>query len=579
MAEAPPANVSSPAETPPETLDSPPPPSISLPAPGRKPLRPVNTITRQAAEERRVKEKVKTEPLPPVPSPPYIRYWSENPNITQQPENLRKWHADLPEWCHKRTIWYVYRDHPILLPVERDEDGVKLDYGFIDKITGEEEFPNIPSLRDKYGAGEYKLILNDDAGGDSKQRRTLATAWVRENWRDFRSHPPTDRRIDDPGKNLDMNDPANKSYIAFLRTQGKLPDQTKEATNMAEASAVQQVTGIMGKVIDKALDKSSDAAGAAAEGIKVVANAAIKGQEMMADAAKRADALRKETQGTPIDPMAMFDRALGIAKELRAAPTTGEGMVSQFMEMFKITLDVQNARIAFAEKVAMEAKEARVAANGSSEPQGLAGAVRQVVELRDALGFGGGADTAWYKDPAALTAVLQGGGMILGNIVALYQTHVRAQETRNGAMNPSTVMPEPMTQAPGNEGANSAAAGALTGTVVDEEEDQMQYVAFLRAITKPFLNHFDLDTDDLKGALFAEWMVEGYGKSTYDNIKAAGPQTLIMALRTFEPIGKEIRGKDQLLNKFVDEFMNYEKIRAEEEADEEKEGEEENATR
>lgn len=510
--------------------------------------------------------KTKKDPLPSVPSPPYKRYWSEAPNFKQKPTALLTWLTECPSWVKDRTLWYVNREHPILKPVEvDDQSGKRLEYKYIDKIPGNEPIESVMRLQDKYGAGDYKLTLKDD------ENQLMAECWVRESFRDFKSHPPSDRRIDDPEKNLDMDDPANRSYIAYLRANGKLPEQTKGATAMAEASAVQQVTGLLGEVVRDSMKRPREDSSGAAEALKVVASAAVTGQEIIRDSIRDSMKRSDEMKTAAPDPLDTFTKVASIIKESRSDSNGGSGMVGQFMEMFKITLGVQNERIAFAEKVAMEAKTqsnnpttSGDGGGGGGTGSGFIGMARQLNELKEVLG-GGDSGGPWYKDPSALTAVLQGAGMVLGNAVALYQTHVRSQEVAKGIAVPPSNMPQPVTDVT-QPNPNTSIASAE-----EEEEGQMEYVAFLRAITKPFLNHFDMDADAdaFKGALFAEWLIDGYGRSTYDNIKAAGKDALIMALSSFEPIAKEIRGKEVLVKKFVDEFMSMEEIKRKEEEEEE----------
>ncbi len=290
--------------------------------------------------------------LIPVPDPKYKIYISDNPNPAQRSKAFYSWWNLLPNEFQNRTIAYVYREWPVLLPVPLGEDGEKTDNSYIDKISGTEPLQDDIDLGDKYGSGDYKIFFNE-AG--TKFKRTLATIYVR-GVRDLIGRPPADSRISNP-ENVDMNDPQNKGYIAYLRGRGLLPEQSQgreKELEVATITAVQEMSRqqnvLVDKVIEMAQGRDKDRTpieDALKNSIDVVADGARRSNEMMSEAFSHVKELMQEENkatATERDPMAI---ALQIMAFMRQGQGDSNGEVAQLR---KELAEANNKRMEFLER-------------------------------------------------------------------------------------------------------------------------------------------------------------------------------------------------------------------------------------
>src|ERR1700688_2059781 len=127
----------------------------------------------------------KTESLVvhPTPSPVYRKFYSEAVSDNQKPKGFFKWAREVPKWVQDRLVIYVYRDWPVLKEPVVGMDGRKDDSKYIDKLAVCPQ--TTMELLDKYGAGDYRLIVNDDV----VDKRTVAEVHVREAFRNLVMNP------------------------------------------------------------------------------------------------------------------------------------------------------------------------------------------------------------------------------------------------------------------------------------------------------------------------------------------------------------------------------------------------------
>jgi hypothetical protein len=519
-------------------------------------------------------------PPTPTPTPPFKRYWSDAPNTSQKPQKLLDWLGELPTWATDRLDVYVGRTWPVLKYITVDEKnatkmaGEEVEQNYIDKVGGQGIFKKIQDLEDRYGAGDYKLIVTDNV----VEKRKIAEAYIREGWRDIRAHPPSDRRIDKP-ESLEMAEKSNQSYIAYLKGKGLLPEQQesrgKEA-DMEQATALNRMAGLVERVVDRAQAPREDGGKSA----DVVAEAAKQGFAIMAKAQEMAQATVQASKTEAVDPMANMERMIGFVDKVRPPQQTDSGMMGMFMtqimEMNKTIMGIQNERIAFAEKMVMEMRSnPQVGAGGGG---GVAGAapgggdalesgLERVFKIAERLGLKmpGARAAAEAVDTKAgiieaLPDILTAANGLFATGVNAYQAFVYQQAIQRGAvvqMQPPQPMPMP-TPAPtpqpnqATPQAIPSGAGPVEGEAAAAGDDG--YLDFMRLITRPVLNHINRG---LGGDQFAEFLIDLTDVATYEQIKAQGGETFSMALNTFEPIAREIRGKDLVVRKFVDEFMKY----------------------
>ena len=135
----------------------------------------------------------RVDPAIGVPDPKFRIFKSDATNPNQRFKPFCNYWNSLPQWAKDRSLLYVYREHPVLLYVERDPEGKQKDFEFnyIDKISGAEPLQDEADLLNRYGCGNYKLVFNVIETG--KPNRTLCTVYaVNIGGGDFKSNPPTE---------------------------------------------------------------------------------------------------------------------------------------------------------------------------------------------------------------------------------------------------------------------------------------------------------------------------------------------------------------------------------------------------
>lgn len=576
-----------------------PPPNVS-PAENSKKKKPSPFAARASAPPEE-KEKPPTRPgygrdgKPyPTPTDKYKTFNSENPDPKRRPIKALEWLRDQQPWVKDRLVIYVYRLWPVLKEPEIDEKGVKKRFKYIDKLADVPE--NINELRDKYGAGDYQLTINDDV----VDKRTIMEVIVRENWRDTRAHPPSDKNIDDV-ENVELDDPANRSYVSYLKAMGKLVGQgEKGRESMAEATAVQTLGDLAKHALNRPQEKREDSSAVLAKAMDVIADAHKQGTAILTDSFKRAEDMKVHQA----DPMDTLEKAAGVLERFRKGDTGSGGDLTAMMQLFmsqqaetnKVITLIQNERLAFMERQLEMAQERKRPAAGGTDAEGnpipvaagaggLAGAVKELAGLAQSLGWkipGGSSVAQVVQDKtdwaSMIPDILQGVNGLVSQGVRAYQTKVQAdianaQLQRGMPVHMQPPQPEPMPHPQAIQMPEAQTrGGAQAGVVGEEEEEEMNYLEFMKEITRPFLNHLNRG---LGGAQFAEWMIDSYDDATYQQIKMQGPETLKMALNSYPAISKEIKGKELVVTEFVKDFMNMEEIRKEAEAEENgEEGEE-----
>lgn len=182
-------------------------------------------------------------PAKDVPTPRYTSFYSDHDNPHQKTRAAWTWWKGLKPAQWELLDAHVYRSWPVLLDPLDDSE-----HKYTDKIIGSQPIQNDQDFVDRYGAGDYVLYLNVNPVGDN--RRTIFIAYIKCT-HDFRTYPPTDRRVDNIG-NISLTDPANAAYVAWLRANGKLKDEAKESKEKEEmATATAGVTELLGKSIER----------------------------------------------------------------------------------------------------------------------------------------------------------------------------------------------------------------------------------------------------------------------------------------------------------------------------------------
>lgn len=523
------------------------------------------------------KKTPRESPPPPTPNPPFKIYSSTGPSASQYPNQLIKWWGEIPKWAQNRLIAYVYRDWPILVNLTAEEKKAHrdanqdVDDNYIDKIS--EPFKSVDDLFDRYGSGDYHFILGDVV----VEKRNLATAYVRESWRDFRSHPPVDRRIDKV-ENLDMAEKTNASYIAYLRSKGKLPDQQKMETNMAEATAVSTVTGILGQVVNRVMDDKKNNDNDSGKGY-----ASVIGEVM---------GVMKENMPKQESPLDNVDKMVGILDRLRPVKAEGSSengllsiviasisenskqMLAAQAENAKLLMQMQNERIAdmraMVEALKPSANPNPVTGTPVAPAESAKEYVKELLEMASVLGLRRGgaaateAATGAFDWKAQLPDILDSGGKILGTLVRAWEIKSMMDARAANPNAPIIVQaPQPQVQAPAPQ---TVTATGEPVTESDNSNSDGPDPFMLQLLVQGFLNHFK---NGWGGDTFAEWLIAGTDQATYENLKSQGSQALTLMLNQIPVTAQEITGKEALLTQFIDEFMRAAEIRAAQDAEDE----------
>lgn len=201
----------------------------------------------------------KLDPVIGIPDPKFRLFKSDATNQHQRVKSFLNYWNVLPQWAKDNTLLYVYRDHPVLKYIEKNPESKEQEFNYIDKISGAEPLQDEMDVLNRYGCGNYKLVFN--AIEPKKPNRTLCTVYVVNlGNNDFKSNPPTDRRISD-SKNVDLDHPNNKAYVAYLRGVGLLPSQIdaiRGEQDMATVEVLKEQQSTTNKLVDALVDKSKE---------------------------------------------------------------------------------------------------------------------------------------------------------------------------------------------------------------------------------------------------------------------------------------------------------------------------------
>ena len=95
-------------------------------------------------------------------------------------------------------------------------------------------------------------------------------------------------------------------------------------------------------------------------------------------------------------------------------------------------------------------------------------------------------------------------------------------------------------------------------------------MAFLEQFKEPLLMSY---TKGETGDMLADWLIRGGkttgGRATYDKLKAAGKDQILMLLQMYEPIWSVVSLTLDNFSTYVDEFLDYDNIVAKQQAEEE----------
>ena len=520
-----------------------------------------------------------------VPEPKARVFKSDSTNQHQRTKSFYNYWNGLPEWAKENTILYVYRDYPVLLFITRETTNPEpkdQEFNYIDKISGAEPLQDDADLLQRYGCGNYKLKFNAIVPG--KPNRTLCTVYaVNLGGGDFKSNPPTDRRISD-SKNVDMNNPNNTSYIAYLRGVGLLPNQIdaiRGENDMASIELAKEAQTTTSKLVDALVDRAKEnkpvqdpnfmekAVTGAMEVVKEGSKAAIK---ITQDANEYANRVReKADQAAPVaaateSPLVL---ALKIVELMKGGASSGDTEVVALRAQIDKLRDDQVAILRDELKSMREARTVSSSTNPFDYMKSGMEALRGMKSTIDEI-TGGNEKEASIAETAADAA---GAPKWLVRFAPLLQQGMQLVDgffrMRTAQNMPPGTYPQPR-PVPGNYPQPQPQLGQYPQPVptpgpqlvqtrhplatLDPAQFTPELTQILSAIAIPLGAHL---TEDINGTVFADWFMSGFGEGTHTQIVQFGVDNVVAALYSFPATLQAVQGFPvEKVQEFVAEFLN-----------------------
>lgn len=96
-------------------------------------------------------------------------------------------------------------------------------------------------------------------------------------------------------------------------------------------------------------------------------------------------------------------------------------------------------------------------------------------------------------------------------------------------------------------------------------QEENMYQQLLNAVAQPLLNHLD---QQLTGADFADFIIQGYGRTIYDMVRQQGIEFVLAEIGKHPQLSRIAAQIPDRFAKFVEEFVRRDEIRSAEEAEE-----------
>ena len=504
-----------------------------------------------------------------IPSPRFNKYASDHINAPQRTIKLWAWCSQLKKGNPRlveQLVGYVYRDFPPLL--NSDKKVNEYEYDYIDVVAGSEMFESDGAFNDRYGAGDYHMFLNVGTG-KPPYKRTLATAFIKGS-RDFRSMPPSDKRITEMGADgfprwIDPNDPQSKTYIEYLRGRGVIPEpkHIQEERKVAEAQAAQAKDTLVERLVDKIVaDKEPSAPKQTAlesDTIKNVIEASLTGArastEMLKDTIKTLQEQFKAAHGGSGDASAMLGLALEIADKISKAnnPEPYLALINKLNDtVMSLKMEALDHKIEQLKAQAPVATTNPVQSSVSSFKSTIED-FKAIKELFGDLGGEAAEDAITAKMPwwaQALTNVMpvvEKVGMGLLNAYMMSQMRGAGQPAAPGTIPQPNFNPAPTTTPPPSNVIPMQPAGlnpapptpAAEPSTFTPEQRQQAFTNLVMSVAIPLTNCVLANES---GDDFANWFIGGYGEEIYNEVCGYGEPMMVMAMTTFPPVAQRLNG-------------------------------------
>ena len=487
----------------------------------------------------------------------------------------------IPEDKLSRITLAFYRYLPI---VDASEGGTKPKQ--IDLIAGEshpfhdEQWEQ--EMLHRYGSGVYGCYLNE-------MNRTICRCLRIETKWDLENYPP----LVDP-RWLDQDHPQNKAYIQYLRQKGiQLPTlQTKEQEE-SEMQVGEAMKTMADTVSQLAMRSSMPVPPAQPSmGEKLTYDAAKSAIDMVSEQSK-AMANAKTQEGNPLE---LVNAVVSVAEKISGGRNGGDDTLKLFLQ------DAMNRAQAAEERSAKLMDRLFSAApskSGSDSLKEMLESMKLIKELAGSDRGNGDEDNPGKHEPIG-EAVLRSLPVLAPlalqfidrgiTMINLFRAPTIAQPARApGPANPYAIPQQNSQQNPqqvpsGTQGANGVhpvnegqsppvpSVPPVPLELDEQEKQRQQYIqfhGFLGTIAPAIVSH--LNDAEKNGYDFADWFISGYQRLTYDQIKAVGTETLLGAMRSYQPLWAQIGGIEEKVKGFINEFMTYDDLPVDDDEGEEKE--------
>ena len=495
------------------------------------------------------------------------------------PDQLLRYWLSIPkreaaEWF----IAYVYRDLPVCDPLqtlspadlrairngERKKPAIN-----IGKLTEPLDPVNwLQQFRARWGAGDYHIFLNDQ---HPSKKATVKETYF-DAGRDWDNYPPL-LEVDQ----VVLADPKNEGYLRWARLKGiKFPGDP-EFKNSAERESEDDMaaTATVEKLTDALIRQTEQnqqhrgpvvttSEGGSADTVKVMADAALKGQSILLDSIKAAQNATAKAQ----DPLEFHKSVMEAAKLATPAPATvaapvaapdNTALIMKMMQMQQESNDKLIAqmekRLEFAEKLASEARTAHVAPAAPVVNPTVANPVKDAIDLikglvslRDTAGSLLGGEAAEASMPAwerIATKVLDNAPGMLYNIAAM----------KNGAARPvppPDLNPELIEKEQQIESAQPEQPQTQEEPVVTER-------LIAQTLAAPLLDSINKGE---KGYQFAAGMMLNpkilgvSGRVAYEMAIEQGEQGMMKICQSYPPLWEKLIQIPKSFQQFLTEFLN-----------------------
>ncbi len=484
-----------------------------------------------------------------------------------------------------RVVCYVYRTFPV---TEANPPG-----DFVDQETEKktkyidctsQPFENDEDVWNRYGAGDYKMYLNDsEHPGRAKTQMVCYFSGTRE----WEKYPPLlDLRT------VVATDPKNGSYVRYLQSKGLMPKPgtTEGEDEEMAGEALRDMVGTVKELTDKVIDmahrpavqqpvpipqvtpRDRDASAAVDAAVSSLSKANDAGLTMM----KSAFDTVAQIQAKAGDPIETLNKLVSTVRNIFPQQDTS-GLERLLMEsqrktealeakLDQITDSIKDQRIKDLEaKLSLQAQQQQ-----GQPPKDALTQAREFAqlqrEMKEIFGVNGNPSSSsdddeekpgreprepWYAKHAPM--LIGAASFLVSGIASIVHNQAVA---RTGQGNPTPPPAPPPDMIP--PGVQQVAAGLVGAPPMPEHQQSMsaqeqQIAGFIGAIRIPLERHLD---DNATGHDFADWLIASFGANIYEQVKQQGAAQIFGAIQRYAPeLFTKMQQIPQRSELFVQEFL------------------------